>query len=134
TEFLAAAWKQPVEQDASARASSYLDEGGLENGVRLLAYLYSLVRPDSAALEPPVKGPQTGIYHPDAADVFADYDSYREWWQHAKGSPRDGAADAPPVVAVSFFSTWLRGRDLAVIDTMIRQLEARGCMPLAVFG
>src|SRR5947209_18744682 len=36
TEFLAAAWKQPVDQDASARASSYLDEGGLENGVRLL--------------------------------------------------------------------------------------------------
>ena len=77
---------------------------GVENGVRLLAYLYSLVRPDAAVAEPPVKGPQVGIYHPDAPDVFVDYDSYRDWWRSAKASTRANADDAPPVVAVSFFS------------------------------
>jgi hypothetical protein len=45
-EFVAAEWKQPIDQETSARAAAYLDEGGVENGVRLLHYLYSLIRPD----------------------------------------------------------------------------------------
>lgn len=133
-EFVAAAWKAPIDQQASARASAYLDEGGIENGVRLLAYLFSLVRPGAAAVEPPVKGAQSGIYHPDAGDIFHDYESYRQWWLKAKGASLSSTGISPPVVAVSFFSTWLRGRDLAVIDTVIRRLEAQGCLPIAAFG
>ena len=133
TEFAAAVWTQPIDQEASARASAYLDEGGVENGVRLLAYLFSLVRPEAPAAGPPVPGPQTGIYHPDAGEIFSDYDSYRHWWQRSK-SETPAAADDAPAVAVSFFTTWLRGRDLAVIDTVIRRLEAQGSMPVAVFG
>src|SRR5258708_5881336 len=33
TEFVAAAWKRSIDEDASSRASTYLDEGGVENGV-----------------------------------------------------------------------------------------------------
>lgn len=133
TEFAAAVWKQPIDEVASARASAYLDEGGVENCVRLLAYLYALVHPGAEAAAPPVKGAQVGIYHPDAPDVFPDYDGYRDWWQTARTSlPK--VEGGPRVVAVSFFSTWLRGRDLAAIDTVIHQLEARGFLPVAVFG
>src|SRR5688572_5799273 len=56
-EFVADAWKRDPEREASARASEYLDEGGVENGVRLLAYLYSLVRDGATTVEPPSKGP-----------------------------------------------------------------------------
>ena len=134
TEFAAAAWKQPIDQSASARASAYLDEGGVENGVRLLAYLYSLVHSGAAAAEPPVKRPQVGIYHPDAPDVFPDYESYQDWWQRTAAASRVKVEGNPRVVAVSFFSTWLRGRDVATIDTFIRQLETHGFLPVAAFG
>ncbi len=134
TEFVAAVWKQPIDHDASARASAYLDEGGLENGVRLLAYLFSLVRPDAPVVAPPIAGPQAGIYHPGAEGVFSDYDSYREWWQHATSATRSNSDPTPAAVAVSFFSTSLRGRDLAAVDATVRRLEARGLMPVAVFG
>ncbi len=133
-EFVAAAWKQPIDPDASARASAYLDEGGVENGVNLLVYLFSLVRPDAPAAEPPIKGPQAGIYHPDAGSVFSDYDSYREWWQNATSATRTSPNTVPSAVAVSFFSTSLRGRDLAAVDAIIRRVEARGRLPVAVFG
>jgi CobN/magnesium chelatase len=100
TEFVAAAWKRPVDDEASARASAYLDEGGVENGVRLLAYMFSLVRPGAPVPEPPVKGPQAGIYHPDAVSVFSDYDTYRDWWQNAKGVTRTDPDAKPSAVAV----------------------------------
>lgn len=132
--FVSAAWKRDVEQDASARASAYLDEGGVENGVRLLVYLFSLVRPGAAAAEPPIAGPQAGIYHPESGGVFVDYDSYRRWWDGTDAGARAGSRDPRPVVALSFFSTSLRGRDLALVDAIVRTLEARGCVPLAVFG
>ncbi|HWW84017.1 MAG TPA: cobaltochelatase subunit CobN, partial [Vicinamibacterales bacterium] len=142
-EFVDAAWKRDVDKDASARASAYLDEGGVENGVRLLAYLYSLVRDSDVAVEPPIKGPQAGIYHPESADVFLDYESYRRWWetrearsQSSANDPRPAPAlDQPkPIIAISFFSTSFRGRDLALVDAAIRNLEGRGCVPVAVFG
>jgi cobaltochelatase CobN len=133
TEFAGAAWKHEIDQERSALASRYLDEGGVENGVRLLAYLYSLVRTGGAPVEPPLKGPQAGIYHPDAGDVFLDYDSYRRWWESTDAGKRGGGA-ARPVVDVSFFSTSLRGRDLALVDSVIRKIEARGAVPIAVFG
>ncbi len=128
-EFVADAWKQPIDPDASARASAYLDEGGVENGVRLLEYLYSLVRSGAPSPEPPVKGPQAGIYHPGSGEVFSDYASYRRWWQNSRGG-----GTVPAAVAVPFFSTWLRGRDLAVADAMIGRLESIGLLPVAVFG
>ena len=134
TAFVAAAWKQPIDEDASARASAYLDEGGVENGVRLLAYLFSVVRPDAPAAEPPVKAPQAGIYHPDAASVLSDYDTYRAWWQDATRATRTNPDIMPVAVAVSFFSTSLRGRDLAAVDAIIRRLEAQDRLPVAVFG
>jgi cobaltochelatase CobN len=122
-------WKKAIDRDASARASAYLDEGGVENGVRLLQYLYSLVRSSAPPAEPPVKGPQSGIYHPDHGEVFSDYASYRQWWKSQRSRE-----DVPPAVAVPFFSSWLRGRDLAVVDAMIHRLESVGLLPVAVFG
>src|SRR5580700_3089234 len=43
SEFVADGWKRAIDQEASAKAAAYLDEGGMENGVRLLQYLFSLV-------------------------------------------------------------------------------------------
>lgn len=67
------AWNQPVDAEASGRAAAYLDEGGVENGVRLLLYFYSLVRPGAPLAEKPMSGPRSGIYHPDAPELFSSY-------------------------------------------------------------
>jgi cobaltochelatase CobN len=128
-EFVNAVWKQPIEEDASARAALYLDQGGVENGVRLLQYLYSIARPGALAPEPPLSSPQAGIYHPEAPEVFVDYPSYRTWWQK-----RMGLDTTPRAVAIPFFSSWLRGRDLALVEALVRKLESAGCLPVAVFG
>ncbi len=128
-EFVAPALKLPLQGEASAKAAAYLDEGGLENGVRLLLYLFGLVQPGAPVAQPPAAGLRSGIYHADAPEVFSSFASYRTWWR-AKHP-----GDAPPrVVAIPFFSTWLRGRDLAVIDAFIRRVEADGLMPAPVFG
>lgn len=121
-------WKRAVNAAASARASAYLDEGGVENGVRLLVYLYSLVHPDAPSPEPPLSRPRSGIYHPDVPETFAGFATYRNWWR-ARNPGRDAKA-----VAIPFFSTWLRNRDLAAIDATIREVEKRGLMPVAGFG
>ncbi|MEQ1945998.1 MAG: cobaltochelatase subunit CobN [Bryobacteraceae bacterium] len=128
-EFVAEAWKQPIDSAASTRAASYLDEGGVENGVRLLLYLYGLVNPSSPVAEPPVSGAKSGIYHPDAPEVFSGFDAYQRW-----SRSRHPDESAPRIVAIPFFSTWLRGHDLAVIDAMIRRVEAAGLIPVAAFG
>ncbi len=120
-------WTQPVDAEASKRAAAYLDEGGLENCVRLLLYLYSLGRPSATLAEKPISGPRSGIYHPAASEIFSNYAAYRDWW-------RTKHAGEPVAIAISFFSTWLRSRDLAVTDAMIQQIEARGLMPVAAFG
>lgn len=127
-EFVGPVWKREVDQKASAVAAAYLDEGGVENGLRLLEYLYGLVRKDGPPVAPPVKGPATGIYHPDAEGVFPDYASYQKWWREKRAS-----ADAKPV-GVTFFGTWFRGHDLAAVEAVIRALEADGIMPVAAFG
>ena len=126
--FAGQTWKD-IDEEASARASAYLDEGGAENGVRLLVYLYDLVDPAGPAIEPPVNSPRSGIYHPDAPEVFSSFDAYRDWWQMRHSNPT-----APHIVAIPFFSTWLRSHDLAVIDSMIRRVEKSGFMPVAAFG
>ena len=127
-EFVGETWKA-VDSEASTRAATYLDEGGVENGVRLLLYLCGLVNPSAPAAELPVTGPRSGLYHPDAPEVFGNFDGYREWWQ----AKHPGAID-PRIVAIPFFSTWLRSHDLAVIDAMIRRVEEPGFLPVAAFG
>ena len=127
-DFVARTWKT-VDGEAAARAAAYLDEGGVENGVRLLLYLYTLVDRTAPAPEPPVNGgPPSGIYHPDSPAIFSTFDAYRTWWQ----SKHEGTVAR--IVAIPFFGTWLRGHDLAAIDAMIRRVEESGCMPVAAFG
>jgi cobaltochelatase CobN len=121
-------WKQPVEGATSGRASLYLDEGGVENGVRLLVYLYSLLRQEAGPAEAPVAGIRAGLYHPDAPGPFTSYAAYRDWWL---GKHPMGSAGA---VAIQFASTSLRNRDLAAVDALIRGLEASGSLPVAAFG
>ncbi|PWU02390.1 MAG: hypothetical protein C5B51_20820 [Terriglobia bacterium] len=128
-EFVQDAWKKPIDAEGSAQAAAYLDQGGIENGVRLLEYLFSLVHPGALTVRSPVNGPLAGIYHPDSGEIFLDYQSYRRWWQETRR-----IENTPPAVAIPFFSTWLRGRDLAAVDAIIRRLEASGCLPVAVFG
>ena len=128
-EFVSPAWKTPTDGAASLRASAYLDEGGVGNGVTLLLYLYGLVQPGAPEAGPPVLSPKSGIYHPDGPEVFTSFEAYRSWWRGTHPSEA-----VPPTVAIPFFSTWLRGRDLAVVDAVIKQTEANRLMPAAVFG
>lgn len=128
-EFIEPRWRRRVDEEGAKPAAAYLDQGGIENGVRLLSYLYGQVKAGGPAVLPPLPGVRSGIYHPAAAEVFADREAYVAWWRQ-----RPGAVPDAPVVAVTFFSTLMRGNDLAAVDAFVAALEARGFLPLAAFG
>ncbi|HEU0124295.1 MAG TPA: cobaltochelatase subunit CobN [Bryobacteraceae bacterium] len=130
-EYVSPAWTQPVNAPATLQAVPYLDEGGIENGVRLLSYLYSLARPGALKPDPPVTQPKTGIYHPASPEPFASFASYRAWWRTVR---RDDVLEPKAVVAIPIFSTWVRSRDLAAADKLIAELEGAGYLPVAAYG
>lgn len=127
-EFILPIWKTNLNEAASNRAAEYLNEGGIENGLRLLGYLYSQVRKDGPKVEAPVPGLRNGIYHPAATDLFPSWEAYSRWWRERH------PGHSGPVVAITFFTTLMRGRDVSAIDALIAECEARGAMPLAAFG
>ena len=111
-------------------AGAYLDEGGEENLVGFLAFVYRSVRPQSGIEAPPVKASaETGIYHPRAPEVFSSLAEYLAWYrQLGRVSPE------APLVGITFFAIDYRYRDTAHIDALIDALERRGLGVIAVFA
>ncbi len=112
--------------DVARRLIGYYAQGREINLRRLVDYALAWRRGDGAAgIAPPVPLPPTGIYHPDAADVFPTPEAYLAW-----GAPRwrPGA----PRIAVAIHAGLVSGLQTTVVDTLIRRAEARGILP-AVF-
>jgi hypothetical protein len=82
-EFVADAWKQPIDPDASTRPSAYLDEGGIENGGRLLEYLYSLVRSGAPSPGAAERASGWNLSSRQRRSVFR----FR-WWQNSRSLRR----------------------------------------------
>ena len=111
-------------------AGAYLDQGGEENLVGFLAFVYRSLRPQTGIEAPPVQPfVETGIYHPQAPEVFRSLPEYLAWYRQLGAAPPEA-----PMVGITFFATAYRYRDLAHIDALIRALERRGLGVIAVFA
>ncbi|MBP8646196.1 MAG: cobaltochelatase subunit CobN [Syntrophobacteraceae bacterium] len=101
----------------------YLVQGGPVNVRGALAYLDAFLHGKERPVPDPIPVVQEGIYHPDVW-VVPDIDTYSK----ELIDPRR------PTVGLWFFqSHWMNG-NLAHIDALIREIEARGANALAVFS
>ncbi|VFQ46785.1 cobaltochelatase subunit CobN [Desulfoluna butyratoxydans] len=87
------------------------------------AVAVALDRPEGCAGEP--VRIESGIYHPDAPELFDSREAYRSWYHPVKGAPWIGVTFYTPTV--------LRG-DEGSAATIIRRLEKEGFNVLPCFG
>ncbi len=102
-------------------AAAYFQAGGAENLVQLLRFLADHLLLSGFGYESPAEQPQHGIYHPDLprSATVGDFLAHRN--------------PAWPTVGILFYrSHWISG-NLAFIDSLVRELEARKVNALPVF-
>jgi cobaltochelatase CobN len=117
-----------VAPEVAARFFAYCVAGGSANYAQGLRYLSDQVLGTTFDAAPPAAMPLCGLYHPDAADLEVtatlDIETFgRHHW-------RDPTA---PLVGVLFYRAYWQSRDLAVVDALVRALEATSCRVLPVF-
>ncbi|MFH0784914.1 MAG: cobaltochelatase subunit CobN [Pseudomonadota bacterium] len=98
----------------------------IENMLRLVIHRHL----DGAISFGPVQTrPELGIYHPDAAEVFTDTDSFLTW-----RTSRPGYDPKKPRLGLLFYSAFLSPGQQEPIDALIGKLEAAGFAVLPCFG
>lgn len=101
-----------------------------DNLRRLLGYLGARLLSVRLPVEPPLEYPDSGFYYPGAPRLFETLAEYRAWYDHAH--PARGAGAARYSIGIAFYRTdYVRGQT-AVIDELIRQIENRRQVPVAM--
>jgi len=112
---------------AYRRRLLFLKNGGVANLINLYLDLANAAGRCQIAAAEPGEVPCEGIYHPARPDV-PERDSYLAWQRQ-----RLPDYDARPIIGIWFYHTyWING-NLNAIDTLIEEIEAQNCVPLAVF-
>ncbi|MCI0459417.1 MAG: cobaltochelatase subunit CobN [Gemmataceae bacterium] len=104
------------------RVLHYCCAGGVDNAAALLRYLSDTFLGTTFGHELPRPLPETGIYHPDHAQLL----DRQTWRAHSR-------PDAPTVGVAFYRAHWVTG-NLAPVDALVRALEQRGLNVLAVFA
>jgi cobaltochelatase CobN len=129
-EFVPRQWTFTPDARRAAAVQSYWEAGGVENMVNLLAYLYQAGGGTArVAVEEPVPQMEQGLYHPLASAPFPSLPAFLAWYRaQALVGP-----DAP-LVAVTFYNSFMRQHDLAHVDALIAELEKQGVGAVPIFG
>jgi cobaltochelatase CobN len=126
-ELVQRGWGVEIEVRLARRLLPYWDNGGVENMAGFFEALYQEAGgPKDLAIAKPVEVARMGVYHPDAGRNFDDLKSYLGWYRAAK--PKQGA-----LAVVTLFHSYLKNRDMAMIDALLRALEREG-LAAAVYG
>src|SRR5262245_3185241 len=112
---------------AAAKAFQYALAGGIENYGNLLRYLADVFLSTTLGFDGPMPMPDAGLYHPDAGDrgvcAILSLSEFRaRYW-------RDGR----PAIGILFYRAYWQSGDLAVVDGLAREVEARNYNVLPVF-
>lgn len=111
----------------AATAFQYVLASGVENYKNLLLYLADIFLSTAFGFEPAAQMPDAGLYHPDATDRLscaklglAEF-GQQYWREHHRA------------IGLLFYRAYWQSGDLAVIDGLVREIEARGYNALPVF-
>lgn len=127
-EFLERGWDAEPSVKLTTTVMPYFSNGGEENMLSFVLSLYQAAGGKlSDPIPPPIQIANTGIYHPDAPKIFPTMSEYLAWYRKAK--PNQGE-----MVTVNTFYSYIKDRDTAVIDGLLRELERQGMASAAVVG
>jgi cobaltochelatase CobN len=117
-----------IAPEVAATFFTYCVAGGSTNYAHGLRYLSDQLLGTKFGAAPPTATPLWGLYHPEAADLdqtaALDIETFGSlYW-------RDPTA---PLIGVLFYRAYWQSRDLAVVDALVRALEALSCRVLPVF-
>lgn len=109
------------------RLASYYSNGGRENFERFFDTVAAwLDGRSTAGIADPLPVPESGIYHPDAKQIFTDAHAYLDW--------KRSAADAgKPVIAIAFHEQYIASLQTAFLDALIERIEQAGAIALPVY-
>ncbi|AKB35405.1 CobN component of cobalt chelatase involved in B12 biosynthesis [Methanosarcina siciliae C2J] len=96
----------------------YQNYGGPENIENLLLYAGKLAGKNNQEVNPPVEVPSSGIYHPDAGEIFTDLESYLEWYS-------ENGKSMFKTVGLLFPNLYYMEDSPGVFDALIRKLEEK---------
>ena len=83
-----------------------------------------------AAPDPPEVRPSTGLYHPQAPDLFESFNAYRDWYRAATGRSLDPRA----TVGLLLMRPQIVGDARRHYDGLIRAIEAEGLSVVAAIS
>jgi len=126
-EFIVRDWDVEPTMRLVGRLMPYWNNGGQDNMLGFLLVLYSAAGGKDVSIPPPVQMANKGVYHPDAPHLFPTMSEYLTWYRKTK--PHQGR-----MVTVNFFYTYLKDNDTAVVDALIRELEAQGMAAAGIVG
>ncbi|WP_260704113.1 cobaltochelatase subunit CobN [Edaphobacter flagellatus] len=127
-EFIVRNWGVDPSARLVGRLMPYWSYGGEDNMLSFLLVLYQAAGGDlKQPIPAPIKIANKGIYHPDAPKLFGTMSEYLAWYRKTK--PNQGA-----MVTVNFFYTYLKDKDTAVVDALIRELERQGLAAAGIVG
>ncbi len=111
----------------AATAFQYVVASGVENNKNLLLYLADVFLSAAFDFQPPAQMPDSGLYHPDATDrascaALSLADFGRTYWREDQ-----------PAIGLLFYRAYWQSGDLAVVDGLVREIQARGYNALPVF-
>lgn len=103
---------------------AYYSAGGETNFNNMFAYInaWQQQKPLDEIAKPQTMS-DSGIYHPDASDVFKNWQDYVLWGQSRWGT------DAP-VLAIAMSSTFISNSQTLFYDALAKRIEQAGGIPL----
>ena len=105
--------------------NAYVVYGGAENTANMIRYIGREVLGLDYSYEQPRESLWQGLYHPDAGEAFSTVADYLQWY----GKRHEHC------VGILFFRTYWANGDLAVVDSLIRELEKNvDVLPAFCFG
>lgn len=133
--FLAIRWpegaglRSGLTEEQAQRLHDYYWHGGQENFRRLMVYISrDIFGLGGGEVESPILYPNRGIYHPDyAGRVFSGIDAYLDW------QAKRGLAAPRAVIGISLHRELLSGDLTRLADGLVREIEARGEIPLVFY-
>jgi cobaltochelatase CobN len=111
----------------AATSLQYALAGGVENYKNLLLYLADVYLSTAFGFEVPAPMPDAGLYHPDAIErvgcaTLGLSEFKQRYWRERR-----------PAIGLLFYRAYWQSDDLAVVDGLVREIEARGYNTLPVF-
>ena len=105
--------------------NAYVVYGGAENTANMIRYIGREVLGLDYSYEQPRESLWQGLYHPDAVEAFPTVANYLQWY----GKKHKHS------VGILFFRTYWANGDLAIVDSLIRELEKDlDVLPAFCFG